>query len=127
MGKLSRGERVAYVLQRLEGLTTEETAAELRRMRLPVDDAVIGYAVESVDAATELDPDEQRAAITALDVGTVPVSPRWSPRRGRRRPAVLLAGVPAVTVAGVVLAWPVKKASLEVQTDPRTHARCGGP
>ncbi|GLY79182.1 hypothetical protein Airi01_074490 [Actinoallomurus iriomotensis] len=118
---LSRGERVAYVLQRLEGLTAEKTIAELRRMRLPVPDAVIGHAVDSVDAATELDPDEQRRAITALDVTTVPVSPRWSPRRARPRLAALLAGVLAVALASVVLGWPEKKASLAVETRVDAH------
>jgi hypothetical protein len=119
IGGLSRTERVAYVLQRVEGLTPEETVAELRRLRLSDRGNIIRRAVLSVDASTDLDPDQQRAAILDLDVKTVAVSPRWSPCRARVRLAALLAGVLTVAVAGVVLGWPEKKVPL------RVNARAG--
>ncbi|MFB9837181.1 hypothetical protein [Actinoallomurus acaciae] len=112
--RLSRTGRVAYVLRRVEGLTAEETAAELRRLRVSDADGVARRVLESVDTGTELDPDEQRAAILGLDVDTVAVSPRWSPRRARIRASALLAGALAVVVAGVVLEWPAKKIPLLV-------------
>jgi hypothetical protein len=117
--RLGREERAAYLLQRIEGLTIEETVAELGRLRVSEPDAVVRRAVRTVDVDTELDPDEQRAAILALDLETVAISPRWSPRPARIRRAALLAGVLAVLVAGVVLWWPDKKVPL------RVNARAG--
>jgi hypothetical protein len=114
--RLGRAERAAYVLQRLDGLTAEQTAAELRRLRVREPDAVVGRAVHSADADMELDPDEQRAAILALSPETVAVLPRWSPWPARTRLAALLAGVLAVIVAGVLLWWPEERTPLRVNT-----------
>jgi hypothetical protein len=117
--RLGRAERAAYVLQRVNGRSPEQTAAELRGLRVHEPDAVAGRAVHSVDAETELDPDEQRAAILALNWKTVAVSPRWSPWPARTRLAALLAGVLAMIVTGVLLWWP------EERTPLRVNARAG--
>lgn len=120
IGRLSRTERVAYVLQRVEGLTPEETVAQLQRLLVSDRENIVRRAVRTVDAGTGLDPDQQRAAILDLDVKTVAVSPRWSPRPARIRLAALLAGVLAVAVAGVVLGWPEKKVPLRVNAHAGT-------
>lgn len=119
IGRLNREERVAYVLRRVEGLTAEETAAELRRLHVSKPEGVVRRTVQFVDTSVELDPDEQRAAILGLDVETVAVSPRWSPRPARIRLAALLVGALAVVVAGVVVWLPEKAARL------RVNARAG--
>ncbi|MDN3357818.1 hypothetical protein [Actinomadura sp. DC4] len=114
--RLSREERVAYVLQRVEGLTLDETVAELRRLRVPESGAVARRAVRSVDSVAE--PDAQRTVILALDLETVALSPRWPSRPSRGRWAVVLAGVLAMAVAaaGVVLWLPEDRARLRVNT-----------
>jgi hypothetical protein len=119
--RLGREERVAYVLQRVEGLGAEETAAELRRLRVSDVDSAVHRALKSVDTDTELNPEEQRAAILGLDLQTVAFSPRWSPRPARIRLAALLAGALAVVVVGVVLGWPGKKAPLRVNARAGTY------
>ncbi|GLY90641.1 hypothetical protein [Actinoallomurus iriomotensis] len=103
IGRLSRTERPAT--------GGGETVAELRRLLVSDREDIVRRAVRSVDADTELASDEQRAAVLGLDVETVAFSLRWSPRPAKVRPAALLAGVPTVVVAGVVLGRPEKKVS----------------
>jgi hypothetical protein len=96
--RLSRHERLVYVLARVEGLGPGDIGGELDHC-LAVTAADVRRTLARVDAATGLDAAEQRAELRALDPTMIrlrPGSVRW-----RRRRPLVVAALAVLIAAGV--------------------------
>jgi hypothetical protein len=103
--KLSRHERLVYVLARVEGLTAGEVQDELAsHLAVTVDD--VARTLADVDAATGLDADEQTAELRAFD----PTVIRLRPASGGPRRGYVIAGlVAAVLVAAGTVGYAMRR------------------
>jgi hypothetical protein len=112
--KLSRHERLVYVLARVEGLAVADVAGELAgHLAVTVDD--VARTLADVDAATGLDAAEQTAELRAFDPTVIRLRP---PSRGPRRGYVIVAAALAVLVAAGTVAYAARRAAAPRPGDP---------
>jgi hypothetical protein len=95
--KLSRHERLVYVLARVEGLGAADVEGELAsHLAVTVDD--VARTLAGVDAATGLDAGAQTAELRAFDPTVVRLRP--SPRGSGRRYVITAAALAVLLAAG---------------------------